>query len=116
MENSIVFYFYEEDTEVIIVQTFLVGRAFILVEGIEKSSKENPEYDEEAGLRDLGGDDVGPVEGQLGQAREEDESHHSQVVLHFLPPPANQTGILDDVFIFPRSETHCICRWCPGSP
>ena len=80
-------------TEIIVVQTFLVGRTFIFVERVEKSSKEDPEDDEETGLGHFGGDDVSSVETQLGQAGEENEAHDGQVVLHLLPPPSDQTGM-----------------------
>ena len=82
------------NTEVIIVQTFLVGRTFVFVEGVEESAEEDPEDDQETGLRNFGGDDVCPVESQLGQTREKDETHDSKIVLHLLPPPANQAEIL----------------------
>ena len=35
---------------------------------------------------------VGPVEEDLGQARQEDEAHHGDLVLHFPPLPANQAA------------------------
>ena len=82
------------NTEVIIVQTFLVGRTFVFVEGVEESAEEDPEDDQETGLRNFGGDDVCPVESQLGQTGEKDETHDSKIVLHLLPPPANQAEIL----------------------
>ena len=77
--------------EVVIVQTGLFNGTFVSEEEIEKATKEDPQDDEEAGLRNLGGNDMSSMKAEFSQARKYDEAHHCQVVLHLLPSPTNQT-------------------------
>ena len=76
--------------EVVVVKTLLVHRALVPEEEIEEAAECDAEDDEQTGLRHLGRDDVRPVEAQLGQAGQDDEAHHGQVVLHLLPSPPDQ--------------------------
>ena len=75
----------------VIVKTLLIHRTLVskVVEEIEEAPKGDAQDDEEAGLRHLGGDYVGAVKAKLGQAGQDDEAHHGQVVLHLLPSPSD---------------------------
>ena len=89
----------------VIVQTGLIDGTFVSEEEIEKATEENPQDDEEAGLRNLGGNDMSSMKAKFRQARKYYEAHHCKIVLHLLPSPANQTGKeivfekLQDIFL-----------------
>ena len=78
--------------EMVVVEALLLHGALVPEEEVEEAPEGDPEDDEEAGLGHLGGDDVGAVEAELGQAGQDDEPHHRQIVLHLLPSPSDQTG------------------------
>ena len=78
--------------EVVIVKTLLIHRTLVskVVEEIEEAPEGDAKDDEEAGLRHLGRDHVGAVKAKLGQAGQDDEPHHGQVVFHLFPSPSDQ--------------------------
>jgi len=79
--------------EMIVVEAGLINGTFVSEEEIQKATKEDTQDDEEAGLRNLGGNDMSSMKAEFCQARKYYEAHHRQIVLYLLPSPSNQMDL-----------------------